>query len=565
MSPPPAQRGAEQSRGHWPGLPGDGASRVPAPPVPPPLAARRSSGRGRHRRWWPAACSGRAMTTGPMVARPMGPSGGRRGRRARPATDVEPVELGPASRSTDRYADVDYDAASRPVRRCEEDLDNPGFPPPVIDPSLTSAPAGSHRTGSRPSTTPAFIPVDATGFLEDDEAVIVVEVDGLAKAYPDPDPHLARDRQRYLRRHPGRRSPTAPCATRPWPSTAASATGSSTSGPRGPSTRSALVMYDRQTESLWAHFTGQGLVGHYAGAQLDFVPAQTVSWAQFAEGPSRRRGPEPALHRGPDDPTARNPYPSYDQEDTGPISRFFEGEVDPTLASKARVVGIADEAGSVAVRFDDLAERPVISVTEAGRNLVVFHRPGLASALDSFQVDGGRDVGQTGGVRSGPRRRHSAQLRGGGPGRRGALRRRPDRLNLERPRPGRRRSRWPASRSARYPTSTPSGSPGPPTAPAPSSSRRADESRSGNGSNGAGDRRSPAPQARSAQLGRPVDAGGRWPAAEAVTDVAVDADAPQLPAADLELHVADRLGVGPATDGVLVVVRAPGRRCPGRR
>jgi len=60
------------------------------------------------------------------------------------------------------------------------------------------------------------------------------------------------------------------------------------------------------------------------------------------------------------------------------------------------VVGISDDAGSVAVRFEDLAETPVIPVTEDGRNLVVFHRPGLASALDSTLVDGGRDVGQTG-------------------------------------------------------------------------------------------------------------------------------------------------------------------------
>ena len=165
-------------------------------------------------------------------------------------------------------------------------------------------------------------------------------------------------------------------------------------GTSGSLYQSALVMYDRQTESLWAHFTGQGLVGHYAGAQLGFIPAQTVSWAQFRE--AHPDGQVLSRQTGANRPYGDNPYPGYDLEDSDPIGGFFTGDIDRTLAAKARVVGIADEAGSVAVRFEDLEEAPVIPVTEDGRNLVVFHQPGLASSLDAFEVGGGRDVGQTG-------------------------------------------------------------------------------------------------------------------------------------------------------------------------
>jgi hypothetical protein len=28
-------------------------------------------------------------------------------------------------------------------------------------------------------------------------------------------------------------------------------------------------MYDRQTETLWSHFTGQGIVGELTGVELD--------------------------------------------------------------------------------------------------------------------------------------------------------------------------------------------------------------------------------------------------------------------------------------------------------
>ena len=42
-----------------------------------------------------------------------------------------------------------------------------------------------------------------------------------------------------------------------------------------------LVMYDRTTESLWQQFTGEGIVGDLAGAQLTFLPSSIVSFADF--------------------------------------------------------------------------------------------------------------------------------------------------------------------------------------------------------------------------------------------------------------------------------------------
>src|SRR5690606_28119492 len=39
---------------------------------------------------------------------------------------------------------------------------------------------------------------------------------------------------------------------------------------------SALVMYDRQTESLWSHFIGQAIVGELTGTELTTFPVATV-------------------------------------------------------------------------------------------------------------------------------------------------------------------------------------------------------------------------------------------------------------------------------------------------
>ena len=45
----------------------------------------------------------------------------------------------------------------------------------------------------------------------------------------------------------------------------------------------ALVRYDRQTETLWSRFTGQGIVGELTGVELDAFPVATVPWAVWRD------------------------------------------------------------------------------------------------------------------------------------------------------------------------------------------------------------------------------------------------------------------------------------------
>ena len=301
------------------------------------------------------------------------------------ATDAD-AERSAGAASTADFDGEPVDSALRGNRA------NPGFPEPVIEPTLIRS-GGVPPDGIPAIDVPNFVTVDDADFLVDEEAVVLVEVDGLAKAYPI----------QILIWHEivNDTFGDVPVSITYCPLCNSALAFDRRFGDRvldfgtsGELYQSALVMYDRQTESLWAHFTGQGLVGHYAGAQLDIIPAQTVSWAQFA-----RAHPDGLVldtQTGASRPYGQNPYPGYDFEQSDPIAGFFNGDIDRTLAAKARIVGIADDAGSVAVRLEDLVTSPVIPVGEGDRNLVVFHQPGLASALDSFEVGGGRDVGQTG-------------------------------------------------------------------------------------------------------------------------------------------------------------------------
>jgi hypothetical protein len=156
--------------------------------------------------------------------------------------------------------------------------------------------------------------------------------------------------------------------------------------------KSSMVMYDRQTRSLWGHFTGQGLLGVLAGAQLADVPVTIGSWRQFAA--AHPRGLVLSRDTGFTKDYGRNPYPGYDDVTEPPF--LFEEPIDGRLPAKIRVVGVAGSAAAVAVTAARLERDRVVSLELEGRHLVVWWQPGTASALDAEDVADGRDVGTTG-------------------------------------------------------------------------------------------------------------------------------------------------------------------------
>ncbi len=151
-----------------------------------------------------------------------------------------------------------------------------------------------------------------------------------------------------------------------------------------------LVMYDRQTESLWPQLTGQASIGTLTGARLRAVPMGAVGWRDFrAEHPDAW-----VLSRvtGFDRPYGRNPYTGYDEPGSRP---FFElpGPVDERLTAKTRVVGVQRGGDVVAVTRDRLAREQVVELSVGGAPLVLWHRAGQASALDTERIKDGADIG----------------------------------------------------------------------------------------------------------------------------------------------------------------------------
>ena len=155
---------------------------------------------------------------------------------------------------------------------------------------------------------------------------------------------------------------------------------------------SALVMYDRQTESLWAHYTGQAIAGALTGSQLELIPVATVAFETFLD--EHPNGLVLTRPGGFGRSYGTNPYVNYDSPDGNPT--FFGGVPDPRLPPQTRVLVIRHGGASLAVQHDTLQSEGVLSLDLDGSQVVAFHLPGTATPIQHDQVAFGRDVGATG-------------------------------------------------------------------------------------------------------------------------------------------------------------------------
>ena len=158
-------------------------------------------------------------------------------------------------------------------------------------------------------------------------------------------------------------------------------------GTTGRLRNSDLIMYDRQTETWWQQFTGEGIVGKYAGEQLRFLTSQVLSWKDFKEAyPDGEVLARPNMPRN----YGYNPYVGYDST-SRPF--LFRGTPDSRLAPAERVLGLTTDTDAIAYPFAVLEEAGVVHDSFGGLELAIFHKAGLASALDSSVISQGRDIG----------------------------------------------------------------------------------------------------------------------------------------------------------------------------
>ena len=142
----------------------------------------------------------------------------------------------------------------------------------------------------------------------------------------------------------------------------------------------ALVMFDRQTETLWSQFLGRAVEGPLAGAELTPLPAALVRWKSW-----RALHPDTtALDQGGVVVDAYSNY--YLRPDAGIIG---ERNRDERLFPKTLVLGLVLPEGRKAYAHHRLADAPALNDRVGGQPvLVAWDGEARAAAAFDPTVDG---------------------------------------------------------------------------------------------------------------------------------------------------------------------------------
>lgn len=165
-----------------------------------------------------------------------------------------------------------------------------------------------------------------------------------------------------------------------------------TFGVSGMLRHSDMVMFDRQTESLWQQISGQAIVGDMVGSRLKRLPAQIISFEQFRS--AYEQGLVLSRNTGFRRDYGRNPYAGYDDISQAPF--MYRGEKDGRLMPMEKVVAVSIEESDKAYPYSVTQKLRVINDEIAKVPIVVFHAGRAVSALDQSEIRSSREVGSTG-------------------------------------------------------------------------------------------------------------------------------------------------------------------------
>jgi hypothetical protein len=264
---------------------------------------------------------------------------GRPGAAAGADAEADPVVLEPVEQS-----------APEDVPSALEDVGAPGLPAPLVDPARLQA-GGPPPDGIPAIDEPRFERTADVSWLDEDEAVLSLVVGESARAYPvqiliwheivndtvEGTPvavtycPLCNSALAYDRRVADRLV---------------------TFGTSGSLYLSALVMYDRQTESLWSQIEGRAIAGLLAGTELERIPVSTVPWGAWRE--ANPDGWVLSRETGHARDYGRNPYTGYDRP--GSEAFLLDEAADGRLPPKERIVAFPGATDSSAVQLSVLAE-----------------------------------------------------------------------------------------------------------------------------------------------------------------------------------------------------------------
>lgn len=137
--------------------------------------------------------------------------------------------------------------------------------------------------------------------------------------------------------------------------------------------KDALVMFDRETDSLWTQVDGTVLRGELEGAKLETVPITQTTWKVW-----KRLHPDTlVLLKGRK--ISGSGYAEYDK-DAKMFGLSGLQNPDERLPGKAMVISLRDGLDALALPIRKLKKNPFHQTTLNGRPIVVVWNPGSKTA-----------------------------------------------------------------------------------------------------------------------------------------------------------------------------------------
>lgn len=145
-------------------------------------------------------------------------------------------------------------------------------------------------------------------------------------------------------------------------------------GVSGKLIRNVLVMYDRQTDTLWSQLLGEAVEGELIGTKLEFLPSWMTTWAEWKALHPHTVALDKEGRRG-----GRDVYASYYASNNAGV--IGETLIDDRLPTKQFVIGVELAETAVAYPFSVLNGEPVVNDTRGGVPLLVLFDAASASGV----------------------------------------------------------------------------------------------------------------------------------------------------------------------------------------
>lgn len=248
---------------------------------------------------------------------------------------------------------------------------------------------GPKRDGIAPIDEPSFVSIKkASSWLKDNEPLIFVKINNESKAYPLQvliwheivNDSLANKKILVT---------FCPLCNASLVFNRTIKDKTYTFGTSGLLRHSDLVMYDRQSESLWQQFTGTAIVGDMTGVKLEEINSSIISLKDIKKFHPKTKilSKDTGFYRA----YGKNPYSGYDNINSNPF--LLDTKADDRLAPMRRVATIELNNKTKAYSYKILKEKNIINDIFQEKNIVVLYKQNILSALDASKIKNSKEVG----------------------------------------------------------------------------------------------------------------------------------------------------------------------------